>query len=86
MRTETACELPDSFNEIQFGAVREKKIQVKLTGLFLAPPLMGSRMMVGGVIRNDHYAFTGQPTGVKQLLQEGKKTVAVEFLRFPAKH
>jgi hypothetical protein len=86
MQTETTCELPDSFDGIQFGAVRGKKIQVKLAGLFLAPPLMGSRMMVGGVIRNDHYAFTGKPTGLTQLLQERKKTVAVEFLRFQAKH
>jgi len=39
-----------------------------------------------GLVRDDHDTFTGNPTGLTQRLQEIKKTVAVEFLRFPAKH
>jgi hypothetical protein len=68
MQTEAAGEPPNSFNGIQFGAVRGKKVQVKFAGLFFAPPLVGSRMMVGSVIGDNHDTLTVTATGLAQLL------------------
>ena len=63
MQTKTACELPDSFNG-QFGAVRGKKIQVKLGRPVARAATYGCENDGRGNFRNDHYAFTGNPTGL----------------------
>jgi hypothetical protein len=37
-------------------------------------------MMVGSIVRNDHYAFTGNSTGLMWRLQEMKKQLAKPLL------
>jgi hypothetical protein len=86
MQTETARQLPHSFNGVQFGTLRWKEVQIKAASLLLPPGLVDSRMMIGSVVRNDHHTSTGAQTGLAQLLEELKEPVAIEFLGFWAKH
>ena len=79
MQAATACELPHSFDRIEFGTIRGKEVQDKTVGVFFPPRLVESRVVIRGIVGNDHHPSPGPTTGWAELLEKLKEVRPIEF-------
>ena len=86
MQATTTCELPHSFDRIEFGAIGREEVQGKMVGLPRPPGLVESGVVIGGIVSDDDYPSSGATTGLAELAKELKKAGPVEFARLRAKN
>src|SRR6266481_7591281 len=79
MQAATACELPHSFDRVEFGTVRGKEVQDKTVGVLFPPRFVESRVVIRGVVGNDHNPSPGPTTGGAKLLEKLKEAGPIKF-------
>jgi hypothetical protein len=82
----TAGELPHSLDGIEFGTVRGEEVQSK-TGRVLFPPRsVQARVVITGIVGDDHNPSPGPAAGGAELLEELKKAGPIEFAGLQTEH
>ena len=79
MDAQFASQLPDPLNRIKLGAIRRQEIKTQDSPLIPQPGLQGSRMMVSGIIQNNHH-FLLRKTMTKKMGQKYLKRLPVKIL------
>jgi len=86
MQAATACELPHSLDRIEFGTIRGEEIQGKTVGVLFPPRLVESRVVIRGIVGNDHNPSPGPTTDWAELLEKLKEARPIEFAGLPTEH
>ena len=81
MQTKPARQFPDPLDGIQIGAVGRKVIQPEIGCLGISPGFVHFRMMVPGIVRDDHDALAWAPAPLPKELQEIPEALPVKSLR-----
>ena len=79
METETAGELPNSFDGIEFRRVRGQIVESKVKGVFFSPGPVETGMMVLGVIGDHYHAAAGSDAVAAKGSHEREEGEAIEF-------
>ena len=79
METETAGELPNTFDGIEFRRVRGQIIEREVKGVFFSPRLVKTGMMVFRVIGDHHHAAAGSDAGAAKGSDEHPEGGAIEL-------
>ncbi len=79
METETAGELPNTFDGIEFRRVRGQIVEREVKGMFFSPVPVNTGMMVFGVIGDYHHAAAGSDAGAAKGSDEREEGGAIEL-------
>jgi hypothetical protein len=79
VETETAGELPNTFDGIEFRRVRGQIVEREVKGMFFSPGLVETGMMVFGVISDHHHAAAGSDAAAAKGPHEREEGEAIEF-------
>ena len=84
METETAGELPNSFNGIEFWRVRGQIVEREVKGVFFSPGFVETGMMIFGIIGDHHHPTTSSDAAAAKDSDEREEGEAVEFAHLAA--
>ena len=79
MDAQFASQLPNPLNRIELRTIRRQEVKTQQSSLIPQPGLQGSRMMISGIIQNNHHFLLGV-TVTKKMPQEYLKRLAVKIL------
>src|SRR5512139_2676370 len=79
MNTQFASQLPNPLNRIELRTIRRQEIKTQDSPLIPQPGLQRSRMMVSGIIQNNHH-FLLREAVTKKMGQEYLKRLPVKIL------
>jgi hypothetical protein len=83
MKPKPACELPDTFNRVEVGAICREKGELESLGLL--PPLeMQAGVVVPHIVKNHHSPPTGADTASSQRPEEVPTASRIEGIRLLA--
>jgi len=78
MNAHFAGQLPDPLNRIEFRTVGRQEIKAQNSPMIPEPGLQGSRVMISGVIQNNHHFLSGK-TMTNQMRQKNLKGFSIEL-------
>ena len=82
MGSHTTSQFPNSFDRIEFRAVRRHEFQCKALSTFFPPIKMQPGMVVFDIVEDYNNVAIGMTTDTPQLLEKGKESHAVETFPF----
>jgi len=80
METKLACQFPDTLYGVQIGTVGRKIIQGEIWRLGVPPRFMHFRMMIPGIVRDDHDAFAPLPAPLLKEFHEVPEALPVKSI------
>ena len=86
MQAQTPCQLPYSLDGIQVGTIGRKEVEFKMARLPEPPSLVEARVVIVGIVRDDHDPASGSTRGLPQLLHKAEECLFVEAIIFPSKN
>ena len=70
----TACELPHSLDQIEFGTVQGKEIQSKVMGVLFPPRSVQAGVVITSIVDDDHNPSPSPAAGGAELLEKLRGT------------
>lgn len=77
MGAEASQQFPHALDWIEFGTIRWQKEQLQDPSVLPQPVIQVSRVVIGGVVRDDHHPLAPRPAP-QQGLQKGEETLRLE--------